>query len=599
MSHFQQNSLIDGITSTATSSGTLTLVNTSNTTQRLTGTLGHTIVLPDATTCVLGKRFYIANRSTLAIDVQYDDLSAAASLSANTEKLFIVTDTSTSNGVWDISTGSGGGGGGGSYVQATIVNNTASPSDVTGLLFSSGTSLGTKTDYSIIRQTAGTDGTENTTFGTNIGTGFGSQLFGVGSDSNDNVYYTGGFTSFNGNTRNRLVKTDSDGTEDTAFYTNLGSAFGGATYSAYCQSDDKILVGGFFTSFNGNTRNRLVRLNSDGTEDTAFYTNLGSGFNNLVTQAIELTPGGKILLIGGFTTFNGNSRNRIALLNNDGTEDGTFFTTVGGAFTGNPTSMDMLSNGKIAIVGDFTFFNGSPVNRAIVIDTSGNVDSTFVTNIGSGFGTTTANTVSAHMAGMVIGGDFVTFNGNTRNNIVRLNNDGTEDTTFYTNSSGGPGGGAFVLKTVVFGDNQVFVLGDFTSFSGGSYNRAIGLDDDGTPTSSFNTNLGTAFNSDVDFAQLLGTGGIVCVGAFTSYNGNTRNRAMSLAGQNSEVVSQGTFRAWYSGSLATWNLAGFESVGDDVGVALTVTAGGQVQYTSTDIPGPAVQSFIRFIMTLL
>ena len=45
------------------------------------------------------------------------------------------------------------------------------------------------------------------------------------------------------------------------------------------QPDGKILVAGAYSTFNGLTRNRLVRLNNDGTEDTAFYTNLGTGFN--------------------------------------------------------------------------------------------------------------------------------------------------------------------------------------------------------------------------------------------------------------------------------------------------------------------------------
>ena len=34
------------------------------------------------------------------------------------------------------------------------------------------------------------------------------------------------------------------------------------------QSDGKILVGGGFTSYNGETSNRIIRLNSDGSNDT-------------------------------------------------------------------------------------------------------------------------------------------------------------------------------------------------------------------------------------------------------------------------------------------------------------------------------------------
>ena len=96
----------------------------------------------------------------------------------------------------------------------------------------------------------------------------------------------GNFTTFNGNTRNRLVRLNSNGTEDTAFYTNLGTGFslggGGILFCTAVQTDNKILVGGAFNTLNGNTRNGLVRLNSDGTHDAAFYNNVngGSGFSS-------------------------------------------------------------------------------------------------------------------------------------------------------------------------------------------------------------------------------------------------------------------------------------------------------------------------------
>ncbi|MCV5968609.1 delta-60 repeat domain-containing protein, partial [Lactococcus petauri] len=85
----------------------------------------------------------------------------------------------------------------------------------------------------------------------------------------------GRFNDLNGNARYYLVRLNSDGTEDTSFYTNLGSGFNDSVNTIAIQTDEKILIGGSFTELNGNIRNRLVRLNADGTEDTGFYTNLG------------------------------------------------------------------------------------------------------------------------------------------------------------------------------------------------------------------------------------------------------------------------------------------------------------------------------------
>ncbi|MCC7443186.1 MAG: hypothetical protein IT285_16255 [Bdellovibrionales bacterium] len=161
-----------------------------------------------------------------------------------------------------IQLGTGSGGGGGRYKQATIADNQSSPANVTGFLVDSDRSKAFSAEYSIRRRHL-SGGTEDTAFYTNLGTGFGSTVLAVVLQSDGKIVVGGSFTSLNGNTRNRLVRLNSDGTEDTAFYTNLGTGFsggGGVVDHAIVQSDGKALVGGDYTSLNGNTRNRLVRL---------------------------------------------------------------------------------------------------------------------------------------------------------------------------------------------------------------------------------------------------------------------------------------------------------------------------------------------------
>ncbi len=83
------------------------------------------------------------------------------------------------------------------------------------------------------------------------------------------------------------------------------------------QPDGKILIGGDFTmlSPNGGTpvmRNRIARLNPDGTLDTAFNPNAGGPVTSIALQA-----DGKILVGGDFNGTNsigGETRNRIARL---------------------------------------------------------------------------------------------------------------------------------------------------------------------------------------------------------------------------------------------------------------------------------------------
>ena len=80
---------------------------------------------------------------------------------------------------------------------------------------------------------------------------------------------------------------------------DIGTGFDNTVRVIDIQPDGKILVGGDFTKYNGTSRNRIVRLNSNGSIDTSF--NIGTGFNDDV-WTIDIQPDGKIL-VGGVATF--------------------------------------------------------------------------------------------------------------------------------------------------------------------------------------------------------------------------------------------------------------------------------------------------------
>ena len=74
-----------------------------------------------------------------------------------------------------------------------------------------------------------------------------------------------------------------------------------------------------------------MRLNADGTLDTTF--NPGGAGADAQVNGVVLQPDGKILIVGYFTSYNGNgaASNNIARLNANGTLDTTF--NPGGAGT--------------------------------------------------------------------------------------------------------------------------------------------------------------------------------------------------------------------------------------------------------------------------
>ncbi|MCW1924475.1 delta-60 repeat domain-containing protein [Luteolibacter arcticus] len=90
------------------------------------------------------------------------------------------------------------------------------------------------------------------------------------------------------------------------------------------QPDGKILIaGGFFELLGGRTHVGIARINSAGTVDTTFGADGGAGTDTTVFD-LARQPDGKILVVGNFTTMNGTARNRVARLNGDGSLDTGF-----------------------------------------------------------------------------------------------------------------------------------------------------------------------------------------------------------------------------------------------------------------------------------
>jgi uncharacterized delta-60 repeat protein len=359
------------------------------------------------------------------------------------------------------------------------------------------------------------DGTPDTAFTTNTGTGASTIVEQVKIQSDGKIVLGGQFTTFNGVTVNRIVRLNTDGTRDTAFTTNTGTACNGAVNGVAIQSDGKILLVGNFSLFNTVTVNRIVRLNTNGTRDTAFTTNTGTGMN-LVAESIAIQSDGKIVIGGGFSTFNTVTVNRIVRLNTDGTRDTAFTTNTGSGANGSINAIAIQSDGKIILTGafGFTIFNGRLVGRFVRL----NADGTRDTDIGTVLGFTGAVYAIAIQSDgkIVVGGAFTTFNGVTVNCIVRLNADGTRDTAFTTNT--GTAANGSINAIAIQSDGKILVGGAFTTFNSTTVNRIVRLNTDGTLDTAFTTNTGTGFNSTVFSLAIQSDGKIVAVGAFLTFN---------------------------------------------------------------------------------
>lgn len=358
--------------------------------------------------------------------------------------------------------------------------------------------------------------------------GFKAAVRTISYDISGNVFVGGDFTQINENlTKNYFVSFRPDGTLFTGYENNLGSTrFNNVVYKILPDiSSGKQLVGGQFTAFKGSVRNRLVRLNSDGTEDTSFYTNLGTAFSSNV-WSLCLQQDGKIIVGGDFTTFNGNTRNRLVRLNSDGTEDTSFATNIGTGFNNSVRTISINSDGKIIVGGLFTTFNDNSRNRILRLNVDGTEDTSFYSNIGVGgiSGTSSVGTVAVYTTKVqpddkiLVGGNYNIVNFNSKNYISRYNYDGTEDTSFYNNVNISGGFGGEIREILLRNNGEMIVGGAYNSYSSGLVTKnPIILNQTGTENTSAETRM---FFGDTILVNYQGQyGGILTSGTLPIVNG--------------------------------------------------------------------------------
>ncbi len=383
----------------------------------------------------------------------------------------------------------------------------------------------------ILAQVA-SDGALDTAFTTNLGTGFNFRVRSVAVQPDGKIVAAGSFTTVNGTAVNRIARLNADGTLDADFAANVGTGLDGAGRSVTLQSDGKIIVAGAFTSVNGTAINHIARFNSDGSLDTDFATNVGTGFS-AETRGIAVQSDGKIIVVGDFKFLDGAISKRIARLNADGTPDTDFTTNIGDGFgTQSTRTVIVQPDGKILAGGQTTTVDGTASNGIARFNSDGTPDLDFTTNIGNGLVSQGTRAIALQSDGKIlVGGIFTRIDGNTSNYIARLNTDGTPDLDFTTNI--GTGFNLFVNSMAVQPDDKIIVGGQYTSVDGTTSNRIARLNADGTPDLDFTTSTGTGFDNKVWSVALQCDGKVIVVGDYTTANSVSSNRMARLDGSSS------------------------------------------------------------------
>lgn len=330
-------------------------------------------------------------------------------------------------------------------------------------------------------------------------------------DNSTNGYFYGKYTGYSENNvvpAGRIIKLNQDLTIDYSFTGGTGFIGFPDVYngeSILQQPDGKIIVTGFYTSYSGVSKNRIVRLNVDGSIDNTFV--VGSGFAGgsaiPYTSVAGIDSLGNIIVPGSSATYNGVTIpifGGLVKLSSGGTMDMTFSATTG--FAGAsvvPQAVLINPDDSMYVTGYFTTFSGISANRIIKLQSNGYKDNSF--NYGTGFnsiGENPINTfrISGETSFYVVGSNntyfgysgFTTYNGTPVNRILKLMSDGTIDPSF--NSGTGFSGGANNLVSSscrIIWTNKILIWGDFTSYNGTPSINWIILNSDGTVFQSFTT----------------------------------------------------------------------------------------------------------------
>jgi uncharacterized delta-60 repeat protein len=206
---------------------------------------------------------------------------------------------------------------------------------------------------------------------------------------------------------------------------------------------------------NGTAVNNIVRLNSNGTLDPSFSFNV-----NGVVEEIAIQTDGKILIRGQFSTVNGASRPMLARLNADGaTLDTSFAPTFTHTLPATPSlrKIFLQRDGKVLIGGNFDNVSGTARQNIVRLNGNGTVDTAFTSS--ANFPVTS---FAEELGGrLTIGGQFTTFNGVAFASLVKVSGaNGALATAFSQNITGIP------QVILIQSDAKMLIAGSITNVGG-------------------------------------------------------------------------------------------------------------------------------------
>jgi uncharacterized delta-60 repeat protein len=337
----------------------------------------------------------------------------------------------------------------------------------------------------------------------------------------------GEFTSYNGVPRGGIARVNPNGSLDATF--DPGTGTDGGVMAINLQPDGKVIIAGWFTYYDGAPRGRVARLNADGSLDATFTT--GAGADDTIFESV-LQPDGKVLIAGNFSHYDGAGRNRVARLNADGSLDATFSSSPNPI--GSITGLALQPDGKVLLGGGFSHYHDAARPYLVRVNSDGSLDTTF-NAAGAGPDNGVTEILLQPNGRIIIGGHFTHYNGTARGRLARLNSTGTLDTSFDP----GTGPDLDPADIALTADGKIVLGGGFDTYDNVARKyiavlNANGSLDEGFVPGTLNSPLGVA---SLETVAIQPDGRILIGGYFTKYNAATRNYVARLMPSGSGLLS--------------------------------------------------------------
>lgn len=322
--------------------------------------------------------------------------------------------------------------------------------------------------------------------------------------ANGEIITMGSLGNYNGNVSYHAIKLmDQNG--NLIYNSNLKQPV--YTIAAFppasaLQPDGKLLVCVL------NTGPQLIRLNTDYSIDTSFNVTLPVAVNSMALQA-----DGKILIPFRVPNDSGSGYHyRVQKYNSDSSLDVSF--TLGSGTNNSSSISNILSqtDGKIIVSGSFTSYNGVARNNIVRLNADGSVDTDF-------------NPQSGRAMAIQSDGKILISLGT---GLARLNSDGSVDSSF---SSPQNIVDISVYSAVAIQPDGKILLG---GVSIGGYSNLVRLNSDGSLDNSFDTGIG--FDPWVSNIVVEPDGRILVGGTLNKYNGTYVNGLVRLVGGDGFVI---------------------------------------------------------------